>query len=121
MPEMKAFDARWIAGAWAIEGRVLRRRVGRIVDGKGVLADDLAARVDPVGNCGTHACNGKIERSVLPVREHESVLSAAGSNSLLTNAMFLCASSGLGPELALRWMWEKFRAELGLARRETVR
>ena len=43
-----------------------------------VLADDLATRVDAVGERSAHAWSRKIETGVMPVCEQESMLSAAG-------------------------------------------
>lgn len=71
----------WRSGGeirWAVQRRVFRN-IGIAVDRKGVLADDLALRVDSVGDRSTHVRNGKIDAGELPVFQLESVLFAGGN------------------------------------------
>ena len=60
-----------------VQRRVLGRRIGEVVHRGGVLADDLATRVDAVGDVGTHAGRSKLEASELSLREQEPALSSA--------------------------------------------
>src|SRR3954464_7474742 len=77
MPIQEALDACRIGSGWTVKRRTFCKRLLGIVHGQGVLTNDVAFRIDAIGDGHPHARNFgivEIKAGELAVFEQEAVL-----------------------------------------------